>query len=94
MVVRMAMSMWRGSIKLNVLVEYGMFVLRIAAQSPRPSRTKKGEIVGFDPGKGNFSAYARNYAKKEMQTPEEIISLGEEARDFGRVCRVLKAVTR
>ena len=67
MVVRTAKNMWRGTVKLKALVEYGMLGLRIAAQPPRPSKSKKGAMVGFDPLKGSFSTYARPYAKKEMQ---------------------------
>ena len=77
MVVRMAMSMWRGDIKLNVLVEYGMFGLRLAAEPPRPSKTKKGQTVGFDPAKGSFSSYARSYAERRWrkQSLEELTAI-------------------
>jgi hypothetical protein len=45
-----------------------MFGLRIAAEPPRPSRTKKGKLVGFDVNGGvRFSTYARHYADKEMR---------------------------
>jgi hypothetical protein len=68
MVVNMARHMWRTGVPLKVLVEYGMLGLRIAAQPPRPSKTKKGAMVGFDPSTGNrFSTYARSYAAKEMR---------------------------
>jgi hypothetical protein len=68
MVVRMAKHMWRTGVPLNVLVEYGMLGLPIAAQPPRPSKTKKGAMVGFDPSTGNrFGTYARPYAAKEMR---------------------------
>jgi hypothetical protein len=66
MVATMAMCMWRGDIRLNVLIEYGMLGLSLAAQPPRPSKTKKDQTVGFDPAKGKFGTYARSYAKKEM----------------------------
>lgn len=66
MVVVMAQCMWRGDIKQHVLIEYGMLGLSIAAQPPRPSKTKKGAMVGFDPTNATFSTYARAYAKKEM----------------------------
>ena len=69
MVVRMAKHRWRGNgTSLAALVEYGMLGLRIAAEPPRPSRTKKGKLVGFDPTQGyRFSTYARSYADKEMR---------------------------
>jgi hypothetical protein len=69
MVVRMAKGMFRGNgTSLAALIEYGMLGLRIAAQPPRPSETKKGKMVGFDPAQGNrFSTYARAGARKEMQ---------------------------
>jgi hypothetical protein len=69
MVVRMAKHRWRGNgTSLAALVEYGMLGLRIAAAPPRPSRTKKGKLVGFDPTRGyRFSTYARSYADKEMR---------------------------
>ena len=67
MVVSMAKNMWRGTTPLKTLVEYGMMGVRFAAEPPRPSKTKKGKTVGFDPAKGHrFSTYARPYAKKEM----------------------------
>jgi hypothetical protein len=69
MVVRMAKHRWRANgTSLTALVEYGMLGLRIAAAPPRPSRTKKGRLVGFDPTQGHrFSTYARSYADKEMR---------------------------
>jgi hypothetical protein len=68
MVVRMAKNRIRtNGISLQALVEYGMLGLRIAADPPRPSQTKRGKIVGFDPFKGRFSTYARYYADKEMR---------------------------
>jgi hypothetical protein len=69
MVVRMANHKWRGNgTSLAALVEYGMLGLRIAAEPPRPSRTNKGKLVGFDPTQGyRFSTYARSYADKEMR---------------------------
>jgi len=69
MVVRMAKHRWRANgTSLAVLVEYGMLGLRIAAAPPRPSRTKKGKLVGFNPAQGHrFSTYARSYADKEMR---------------------------
>ena len=67
MVVHMAKHLPRGDIPLRALVEYGLIGVRIAAEPPRPSRTKKGEMVGFDAGLGHrFSTYARAYARKEM----------------------------
>ncbi len=69
MVVRMAKHRWRGNgTSLATLIECGMLGLRIAAAPPRPSHTKKGKQVGFDPARGHrFSTYARNYADKEMR---------------------------
>jgi hypothetical protein len=65
----MAKHKWRGNgTNLAALIEYGMLGLRIAAEPPRPSRTKKGKLVGFDPTQGyRFSTYARSYADKEMR---------------------------
>ena len=69
MVVRMAKHKCRrNGTSLKALVEYGMLGLRLAAEPPRPSLTKKGKLVGFDPSNGNrFSTYARPYAEKEMR---------------------------
>ena len=69
MVVRMAMHKYRrNGTSLKALVEYGMLGLRLAAEPPRPSLTKKGKLVGFDPSNGNrFSTYARPHAEKEMR---------------------------
>ena len=69
MVVRMATQKWRGNgTTLKALVEYGMLGLRLAAEPRRPSLTKKGKLVGFDPSDGNrFNTYARHYAEKEMR---------------------------
>jgi hypothetical protein len=48
MVVSAAKNMWRGTgTPLKVLVAYGMLGLRLAAAPPRPSKTKKGAMVGF-----------------------------------------------
>ena len=68
MLVSMAKNMWRCTgTPLKALIEYGMLGLRIAAGPPRLSKTKKGAMIGFDPGKGTrFGTYARPYAKKEM----------------------------
>ena len=69
MVVRMAKHRCRANgTTLAALIEYGILGLRIAAEPPRPSRTKKGKLVGFDPKQGyRFSTYARSYADKEMR---------------------------
>ncbi len=69
MVVRMAKHKWRANgTSLAALVEYGMLGLRIAAEPPRPSRTKKGKVAGFDSNRGyRFSTYARSCADKEMR---------------------------
>jgi hypothetical protein len=46
MVVRMARGRWRGNgTSLAALVEYGMFGLRLAAEPPCASQTKKGELI-------------------------------------------------
>lgn len=69
MVVRLARRFARGNPrKLKIFVEYGMLGLIEAAAPPRPSLTKKGAMVGFDPSKYRFSAYARSYAEKMMRT--------------------------
>ena len=69
MVVRLARRFARGNPrKLEAFVEYGMLGLMEAAAPPRPSLTKKGAMVGFDPSKYRFSAYARSYAEKMMRT--------------------------
>jgi hypothetical protein len=69
MVVRLARRFARGNPrKLAAFVEYGMFGLIEAAAPPRPSLTKKGAVVGFDPSKYRFSTYARHYAEKMMRT--------------------------
>ena len=71
MVVTMAQNRWWGGngTSLKALVEYGMFGLRFAAEPLRPSLTKKGAMVGFDPAAGHrFSTYyARHYAEKQMK---------------------------
>ena len=70
MVVTMAQNRWWGGngTSLDDLIEYGMRGLRLAAEPLRPSLTKKGQMVGFDPTKGHrFSTYARPYAEKEMR---------------------------
>jgi hypothetical protein len=70
MVVTMAKNRWWGGngTSLKALVEYGMFGLRFAAEPLRPSLTKKGAMVGFDPAAGHrFSTYARHYAEKELK---------------------------
>jgi hypothetical protein len=69
MVVRMAKHRWRGNgTSLAALVEYGMLGVRLAAEPPRPSESKKGKLVGFDVGSGNrFSTYARHEADKQMR---------------------------
>jgi hypothetical protein len=67
MVVGIAKHLPKGNIPLRALVEYGLIGVRIAAQPSRPSLTKKGKLVGFDPSLGHrFSTYARAYARKEM----------------------------
>lgn len=68
MAVREARKLNRGDLPLAALVEYGMLGLRIAAGPARPSKTKKGKSVGFDPDAGNrFNTYARKYAVDEMR---------------------------
>jgi hypothetical protein len=69
MLVTMARAMRRrNGTSFRPLVEYGVMGLREAAQLPRPSETKKGKTVGFDPAKGNrFGTYARSYALKWMR---------------------------
>jgi hypothetical protein len=67
MVVAMAQRKFRGRLKLKMLIEYGMLGVRIPAEPLRPSKTKKGVMVGFDPAKGYcFNTIARHYAKNEM----------------------------
>jgi hypothetical protein len=69
MVVRMAQHRRRPEgFTLRALIEYGMLGVRMAAEPPRPSLTKKGEMVGFDPAAGHrFNTYARHQADKEMR---------------------------
>ena len=69
MVVPYGQPISRGNgTSLMALVEYGMFGLRIAAAPVRPSKTKKGKLVGFDSTKEyRFSTFARPYANKEMR---------------------------
>ena len=53
---------------LAALIEYGMLGVRLAAEPPRPSQTKKAKMVGFDPATGHrFSTYARHHADKQMR---------------------------
>ena len=69
MVVRLARRFARGNPrKLETFVEYGMLGLMEAAAPPRPSLTKKGQLVGFDPSKYRFSTYSRHYAEAIMRT--------------------------
>ena len=69
MVVRLARRFARGNPrKLETFVEYGMLGLMEAAAPPRPSLTKKGQLVGFDPSKYRFSTYSRHYAEAMMRT--------------------------
>ena len=52
---------WLPSLSRNVGV-------RLAAEPPRPSQTKKAKMVGFDPATGHrFSTYARHHADKQMR---------------------------
>lgn len=53
--------------KRNIIIEYGMLGLRIAANRVRPNRKKKGSMVGWDPAKGRFSTYARGEADRLMR---------------------------
>jgi hypothetical protein len=70
MTVRLARRFARGNPrKLEAFVEYGMLGLMQAAAPPRPSLTKKGAIVGFDPNKYRFSAYSRRYAESMTWSP-------------------------
>ena len=69
MVVNMARHHIRANgTSLAALVEYGMLGVRLAAEPPRPSQTKKAKMVGFDPATGHrFSTYARHQADKQMR---------------------------
>ena len=69
MVVNMARHRQRlNGTSLAALVEYGMLGVRLAAEPPRPSQTKKAKVVGFDPATGHrFSTYARHHADKQMR---------------------------
>jgi hypothetical protein len=85
MVVTMAQNRWWGGngTSLKALVEYGMRGLRLAAEPLRPSLTKKGELVGFDPTKGHrFSTYARPYAEKEMRAALSLDPTPERSPDL------------
>jgi hypothetical protein len=69
-VITSVRSLWRGGSPdwFKALVEYGMLGLRFAAEPIRPSLTKAGEMVGFDPeGEGRFSTYSRHYAEKQIR---------------------------
>jgi hypothetical protein len=65
MVVSMAQKYVGANRKL--LIEYGMFGLRFAANRQRVNRKKKGSMAGYDPGKGRFSTYARHHAARLMR---------------------------
>src|SRR5262245_24122179 len=69
MLVSMARSMWRGNgTKLQAVIEYGVMGMKTCAHAPRPSLTKKGEMVGFDLTKGyRFGTYARREALAWMK---------------------------
>ena len=69
MVVNMARHRIRSNgTSLTALIEYGMLGVRLAAEPPRPSQTKKAKMVGFDPATGHrFSTYARHHADKQMR---------------------------
>jgi hypothetical protein len=69
MAVRMARRWARGNRRLlHIFVEYGIMGIQIAADPPRPSLTKKGALVGFDPAKGRFSTHARQHVDKLIRT--------------------------
>jgi hypothetical protein len=64
MVVHMAMK--RVGTDRKLIIEYGMFGLRIAASPQWSSRKKKGALAGYDPEKGPFNTYARYFAERFM----------------------------
>lgn len=69
MAVRMARRFARGNRRLlHIFVEYVMMGIQIAADPPRPSLTKKGALVGFNPDKGRFSTHARPHVDKLIRT--------------------------
>jgi hypothetical protein len=66
MVVSMAQK--NVGTKRKLLIEYGMFGLRLAATRQWANGRKKGATAGFDPAKGyRFSTYARHQAKRLMR---------------------------
>ena len=70
MVVNMAQKFVGARRKL--LIEYGMLGLRIAAVRQRASKTKKGEMAGFDPAKGfRFNTYARRVVERYMVAADQ-----------------------
>ena len=51
----------------ELLIEYGMFGLRLAASNPWPNRKKKGAVAGYDPAKARFGSYAIQQAVRFMR---------------------------
>jgi hypothetical protein len=66
----------------KIIIEYGMFGLRIAANRQRPNRKKKGKMAGYDPAKGRFSTCARKSAERFMRAADQAMRLAPDARGY------------
>jgi hypothetical protein len=53
--------------KRKLLIEYGMFGLRLAASPQWPNRKRKGTMAGYNPAKARFISYARFQAERLMR---------------------------
>ena len=64
----MVVNMAQGYIgtKRKIVIEYGMFGLRLAPSPQWPNRKKKGSMAGYDPTKARFNTFARHQARRFM----------------------------
>jgi hypothetical protein len=53
--------------KRKLLIEYGMFGLRLAASPQWPNRKREGAMAGYNPSKARFISYARFQADRLMR---------------------------